>query len=64
MDWLPIAQAPKDGVELVVTDFVSPPQFAYWEESHLYVEGGFWRNRNWCKRELPTHFIELPPASC
>lgn len=60
MDWLDISKAPKDGTELVVTDFKSPPQFATWVPSHLYVDGGFWQNRNSRHRELPTHFVQLP----
>lgn len=60
MDWLPISEAPMDGTEIVVTDFASPPQFARWAESHLYVEGGCWLNRDGRHRELPTHYINLP----
>lgn len=58
--WLTIDNAPKDGRELVVTDFESPPEFARWTSSNLYTAGGFWKNRDGRRRELPTHFIELP----
>lgn len=60
MGWQPIEQAPKSGEELVVTDFEGPPQFARWVVSHLYIEGGFWQNRDGRHRELPTHFVQLP----
>jgi len=63
MNWKPIKDAPQDGKELVVTDFASPPQFASWEKSHLYTEGGYRKNRNGRSRELPTHFLELPPKA-
>jgi hypothetical protein len=66
-DWQPISHAPKDGTELVVTDFQSPPEFASWTESDLYTEGGYWRNRDGRRREVPTHFIRLStsaPKSC
>ena len=61
--WRPIAKAPKTGIELVVTDFKSPPEFAAWVESPLYLEGGYWRNRDGRRREMPTHFVELPEAA-
>lgn len=59
--WTPIATAPKNGEELVVTDFQGPPEFARWKVSELYDEGGFWCNRDNRRRELPTHFLQLPP---
>jgi len=60
--WQPIEKAPKTGEELVVTDFKGAPEFARWESSNLYVEGGYWRNRDNRRREMPTHFLQLPPA--
>lgn len=62
MVWLSIAEAPKNGEELVVTDFKSRPEFARWVESGLYIEGGYWRNRDGRRREIPTHYIQLPPG--
>ena len=59
--WLPIEDAPKDGQEVVVTDFDTPPQFASWKASNLYSEGGYWANRDGRRRETPTHFILIPP---
>jgi hypothetical protein len=60
--WTPIAEAPKNGEELVVTDFTGPPEFASWKQSDLYEDGGFWSNRDNRRREMPTHFLQLPPA--
>ncbi|MYM92533.1 hypothetical protein [Duganella vulcania] len=61
-NWQTIDKAPKNGEELVVTDFRGPPQFATWTKSEHYVEGGFWRNRDGRHRETPTHFLQLPPS--
>lgn len=59
LTWLPISDAPKDGRELVVTDFTGPPEFANWKDSTMYMDGGFWSNRDNRRREVPTHFLDL-----
>jgi hypothetical protein len=63
--WNKIEFAPKDGREIVVIDIAdqyTAPQFAKWVGSNLYVEGGYWSNRDGKHREMPTHFFELPPV--